>query len=136
MLVYIDEPKIISDDNKSRFVTSVYFGVVKKELYIETDNEYSIFFDTNIVDGFLVAILPYCMMIAKKQEVIVKSAKCVSKRLLFQLSKYYIPVVSENISYFESVKIEIEPTEVVHNEAYAVATGISGGGGLFLFHCK
>lgn len=127
MNVIIGTPVIIYDGEKSQLRTTVDFENFKKDLYIEVNCDYADYFDTEIVDGLLVSILPYCMILAKDREVVIKSEKRISKRLRFQLERYFIPVIAKNISYYGNVTIDIAVTEKFYNSAFAIATGVSGG---------
>jgi len=127
MKVTIGSPKIIQNGDKYQLNTTIEFEQKSKELFIEVDGTYADYFDDEVVDGFIVAILPYCMMLAKKKKVVINSTAKISRRLRFQLERYYIPVVSKNISYFGSVELNIAETDKVHKKPFAVATGVSGG---------
>ena len=130
MIVEIRRPSIVNKDGKVTLSSDIYFGNEQKTIFYEIDSYYEKYIDLDNVNSFLIAILPYCMMKAKKhdEQIIVKSDCCISKILKFQLQRYLIPILAQNISYYScDIEIQINGVEMVYPDSNGVATGVSGG---------
>lgn len=130
MIVDIRRPSIVNKDGKVTLTSDIYFGNEQKTIFYEIDSSYEKYIDLDNVNGFLIAILPYCMMKAKKhdEQIIIKSDCCISKILKFQLQRYLIPILAQNISYYScDIEIQIKGVEMFYPDSNGVATGVSGG---------
>lgn len=103
----------------------------KKVLFYEYDSSLKQYITTERIDCFLVPILPYAMIQAKKltgeDEISIVSEVPVSKKLYTQLVNFYLPILEKNISYYGKVKLDIEVNDETLPNAGAVGTGVSGG---------
>ncbi len=125
----IDEPKVEIDGEGNKLVSLVTFpnGMTKKLWYYAKSSD--ILFKPELSDAFLVALIPYAMIISGKNLDEVVKINClgkVSSSLLFQLERYLIPTLTKNIQYYESINILAEPAEISYSPDW-VGTGISGG---------
>ena len=57
---------------KSILISSINIGSEIKNLFVEVQEEYGEYLTDDIADAFLVMILPYAMMKARKEKVIIK----------------------------------------------------------------
>lgn len=97
-------------------------------LWYSVAEEYSQYLCTERSDAFLIALLSWAMMRSSESEPVnIISDVPVSEQLYHQITQYYIPVLTSNISYFSPVKITAYVTAEVLPCSNAVGTGISGG---------
>ena len=127
MEILIDKPYIKKEENKSILSATIKFGEDIKEIFIEVDEEYGKFLVDDIVDAFLVMVLPYAMMKARKEKVLIKSNCPASDKLLLQIKNYFVPIMCKNISYYENIDIDIKGIKFDGYGATAVGTGVSCG---------
>lgn len=131
MNVRIGKPylKNNADGSRVRLCSDIFQDHKRiKSLWYEVEKDYEQYLCDEIVDAFVVAILPWCMMQAKfAGSVQLTSESLISEKLKHQLNKYLIPTLAKNISYYKNVEICIQSNNIVFPSAYAVGTGISGG---------
>lgn len=97
-------------------------------LWYEVPAGYKAYLCTERSDGFLVAILPFAMIRSKPDDPArVVCEQLVSEKLYHQLTKYYIPVLADSISYYSRVIIQAETTAEPLGNSGGVGTGVSGG---------
>jgi hypothetical protein len=96
----------------------------KRVLYYEVDEEYGTYLEDTSGDAFLVALLYYCMWFQYDMEL----EGTVSGTLLYQLRTYFIPILSDSLSFFHPIQIYANEVECkVSTRAEGVATGLTGG---------
>ena len=90
--------------------------------------EYAHYLCSERSDAFLVALLPWVMIrSSENSQIEVVCEAPVSEHLYHQLTRYYIPVLSSNISFYAPVNIRANVVAEILPSANAVGTGISGG---------
>ena len=79
-------------------------------LWYRIDDEFKQYLVTERCDPFVVALLPWVMLKAKKmqKEIVLKCENKISARLWHQLTVYYIPTLSRLMSYFGFIRLEAE----------------------------
>ncbi len=99
--------------------------IESKVCYYEFDKKYKKYLCDNRSDAFVMGLLTTAM----ENDMDIEFESPISEKLYYQLSTYYIPLVSKNNSSYPMYDIKIAgPTDnkIIKNEK-AVATGCSGG---------
>ena len=128
-IVIVHRPYLENREGKVRLVADIETWEEKFQLWYEVGESFSKFFVTERSDAFVVALLPWLMMKAKKlnREIHLTCKMPMSGRLYHQITNYYIPVLCNNIPYYNYIYIDAEINEEKLPSAGAVGAGISGG---------
>lgn len=128
MKIEIEKPYLIKNDATTKLCCNIVTAEKTIQLWHEVNNEFSEYFCDEVCDSFLVSILPWAMIKSQKDdniEIICKQK--VTDKLYHQLKNYYIPILSQHISYYNNVKIITQTANKPIESIGAVGTGISGG---------
>ncbi|MGB4243755.1 MAG: hypothetical protein WBK42_09410 [Dethiobacteria bacterium] len=102
-------------------IESKHLGL--KELWFSTPVEYAYGLCKTRLDGFLVGMLYPAMQYGEDIQV----EGCVSKKLLFNLNNYVIPLLMTFSPSIKQIKITAEETSAERFDCYGIGTGFSGG---------
>jgi hypothetical protein len=122
--IIIHEPFIRQIGDKTRLA-----AVIERpheapfELFYEVDNAYGQYLYAERSDPFLLGVLDYAM----NMKLDIECSKPVTERLYYQLTSYAIPVLSQNLSFFNPINITAALTNESIDTERAVGTGFSGG---------
>lgn len=121
------------DNNKIKIYSEIKINNdIGKELYYEIESKEKINFDSEIADGFLVALLPLAM----KKGYNIEVDAGISEKLYFQLTEFYIPIIARYQNDQQTIKIIAKYLYNNKINNCAVATGASGGVDSFYSICK
>ncbi|MCL2819367.1 MAG: hypothetical protein FWD38_00825 [Oscillospiraceae bacterium] len=129
MIVQIGEPKICKENERTRMSASIEYENNKAGVWFEVDDEFGEFFTSERIDAYVLSLLPWAMMKAKKtkQSIILKSEYPISEKLWHQLTNYYIPILSRSISYYAPIVIETEKVKNTLTLGKGVGSSVSCG---------
>lgn len=129
MNIRVGKPYLEEHSTTVRLCSDIYEDKKKiKTLWYEVKKQYAQYLCNEIVDAFVTAILPWCLIKAGKRKALqITSEGFISERLKLQLVRYLIPTLVKHISYYGNVEICIKSKNITFASAFAVGTGISGG---------
>ena len=106
----IGKSYLTNENGKTLLNADIKAGNDLFTLWYRIDDEYKQYLVTERCDPFVVVLLPWVMLKAKKmqKEVVLKCENKVSARLWHQLTAYYIPTLSRLMSYFGFIRLEAE----------------------------
>lgn len=123
-IITIGQPYICKSDDESKVrLCAEISGKFNEILYYEVDKKYESYLDTERSDAFLLGLLHSAMF----ENCDVVCLGIVTEQLLFQLSTYYIPILTRNMTDLYSIKINADTTNELKKTANYVCTGNSGG---------
>jgi len=129
MKLEIDQPYVLEkEDGQVALCANISTDDDKFTLWYAVPTDYAKYLCSELSDAFLVALLPWAMLrstASEQMEIVCKAA--ISQYLYHQITRYYIPVLSKNISYYSKINIIAQIATEVLPSAKAVGTGISGG---------
>ena len=111
MNIIISRPVIEEQNETVRLYSDITFGKINKRLYYEYPIEYRKYITNERIDCFLISIIPYAMIAAKKinsEKVVIKSDVKVSNQILSNLKNLYIPILNKNVEYLGQIDIDID----------------------------
>ncbi len=128
-VIKIGKPYVtkIKETGKARLCSNVQYKDEKKTLYFEVDEKNADYLCVDRCDAFLVGLLHTAMY----ENMNICCDDVVSQRLLFQLTTYYIPIISDNLDDMNQIEISAVGTAKKVESANAVVTGLSGGADSF-----
>lgn len=121
--IIIDKPFIAEVNNAVRLCSVITYDGVSRELYYEVPQLYKDALCADRSDAFLCALLTLAMEIG--YDIVCKAP--LSEQLYYQLTFYYLPIISEHQKGMADINIDAELTSERINNVYGVATGASGG---------
>ena len=119
----IGKPYVERRDSQAYLCAPVDLAGRREVLWFRVDEEYERYLVDDRADAFVAALLTPAM---KAGADIVPDAP-LSRRLLYQLRHYLIPVLSANLEGYHSISLRAEPMDVKLPCENAVATGWTGG---------
>lgn len=121
--IVIGEPYIDKISNKYYLSSEINDNGIRKILSYGVDEEYGKYLADERSDAFVLALLYYAMI---KDYDIEWMTPC-TEQLIFQLKKFYIPIVSKAIGFLNNISlVGMLETDDIKGEG-AVGTAISGG---------
>jgi hypothetical protein len=122
--IIIHEPFIRQIGDKTRLAAVIERpGEDPFELFYEVDNAYGQYLYAERSDPFLLGVLDYAMNL----KLDIECSKPVTERLYYQLTSYAIPILSQNLSFFNPINITAALTNEAIDTERGVGTGFSGG---------
>ena len=123
-MLFIDQPYIEKNQNKSRLVCNINIDQTEKQtIWFEVDEKYEKYLCTERSDAYIIGLLNWAMR--THHDITCKTP--VSEDLLFNLNEYLIPSLIKYAPDFHDVKIHAPITnETLPNEG-GVGTGLSCG---------
>ena len=119
----ISAPRIESESGKSKLIFNLEDPIKGiYPLYFEVNSKYEQYLTSELSDSALVCVLFYAM---ENDYDIVCEGK-VSERIYNQLTNYFIPGISQNISHYKKINIQCETSDIEFHPQ-AVGTGMSCG---------
>ena len=125
--IIINEPYIKKENEKTKLVAKIQLPSKDIEFFYEVDSKYEEYLTPERADAFLLMVLEYAM--TKSLDIECKAP--VTEQLYYQLTKYFIPILSMNRKLYNNIDIianvadEIMPVEL--DGEFVNGTGISGG---------
>lgn len=129
MTFQLGKPYLQQENGQTRLLADVKAEGDQFTLWYEVEEKYTQYLVTERCDSFVVGLLPWVMMKAKKlrQNITLSCESRMSAKLWHQLTNYYIPVLSDAIPYYAPILLEAETDAGELPCAGAVGTGVSGG---------
>lgn len=122
-MIHIGKSYIQRVDGQFRLCAELELRGQKETLWFSVNETYGSYLVDDRADAFVVGLLTTAM---KDGTDIVCEAP-VSRRLLYQLRHYLIPILAANLPGYHAIELRAEPTDVKLPCAGAVATGWTGG---------
>ncbi len=122
-MISIGKPYITHENTEFRLCAPIQIDGRAETLYFYVDEKYGNYLVDDRADAFVVALLTTAM---KNGADIVCEAP-VSRRLLYQLRHYLIPILAANLPGYHKISLHAEPTDEKLLCDGAVATGWTGG---------
>lgn len=119
----ISKPWVEDCDNTCKLRADFIQNNDKYEFYYEYDARMKPYITTEVVDGLVVTLLPYCL----RKGLNIQSDTPISKRLLYQLNNFLIPALTKNVDIYHSIEIQCEPFEGELPRGEHIGLGFSGG---------
>ncbi len=92
-------------------------------MWFEVKELYGEYLISDRADSFVVALF----MTAMREGIDIECQAPVTRRLLYQINHYLIPMMAANMNGFHSIKIYAQPTDAILECANAVGTGWTAG---------
>lgn len=122
--IIIGKPYIKTDEAFSRLCADItWTDGSTRTLYYEVPSEFGCYLNDDRSDAFLTGLINSCMYNGEDIEI----CGVVSESLLFQLTTYYIPLISDLMSDMHAIDISAQTTVMPVAHANGVGTGNSGG---------
>lgn len=124
MKMIIDNPYVCTKNGYYYLNAKIYVGVDCREVSYKVEETYKDALNSKKSDAFVLVLLYYALVNGYSIE---WRTPC-SEELIFQLSTYYIPILSAEIPFFKSIEL-IGPmtSDLTPNNGKGIATAISGG---------
>lgn len=122
-VIKIGKPYIEEVSNNIRLCANVELRGQRYVMWFAVKKEYGEYLMEDRTDAFVVALLTTAMHEA--QDIICEGS--ITRRLMYQLNHYLIPMMASNMHEFRFIRIYAEPTDEIIECAGAVATGWTGG---------
>ncbi len=116
-------PYLKEADGTVRLCAELELRGQKETIWISVDRKYGQYLTDDRADAFVVGLLPTAMQ--DGTDIICEAP--VSRRLLYQLRHYLIPILTANLPGYQAITLTAEPTDEKLPCARAVATGWTGG---------
>lgn len=121
--IIIGKPYTVTEHGRVRLCAPILLHSEKKTMWIEVKPEYASYLTIDRADPFVVALLTTAMR--DGTDIICKSS--VTRRLLYQLNQYLIPMMTANPNGYKTVNVYAKITDHVVECCGAVGTGWTGG---------
>lgn len=121
--IHIGTPRTEKSGDAVRLCANIDLFGKKEVMWFSVDAKYGEYLVDDRADAFVVGLLTPAMRVGAN---IVCDAP-VTRRLLYQLRQYLIPMLAANLEGFHSITLHAEPTDVKLPCENAVATGWTGG---------
>lgn len=121
--IRIGKPYIVHNESDVRLCASIRFCDQEQITWFSVDAQYEDYLTFDRSDAFAVAILTTAM----RDNVDIACEVPMTRRLLYQLNHYLIPMMAGNMEEFHLIKIHAEILDTVPECAGAVGTGWTGG---------
>lgn len=119
----IGTPYLEKDGNAARVCAELRLRGRKEILWFSVDEAYEEYLVDDRADAFVVALLTTAMQ--DGTDIVCEAP--VSRRLLYQLRHYLIPILAANLPGYQAIALCAEPADTRLSCAGAVATGWTGG---------
>lgn len=122
--IKIGKPYIENNHNgKARLCSNIEKNGDKSVLYYEVEEEYCQYLNDDRCDAFVVGLINSCMF--DGDDIVCDGV--LTEQLMFQLSMYYIPLISDLFSDMNEIHITADSTNKPVVNVGAIGTGNSGG---------
>ena len=121
--ICIGTPYLKSHGSCVRVCADLELNGSKETIWFSVDRKYGQYLVDDRCDAFVVGLLTFAM----KDGADIKCDAPVSRRLLYQLRHYLIPILAANLSGYHAILLQAEPIDIKLHCAKAVATGWTGG---------
>lgn len=121
--ILVGTPYVIRHKKKVRLCADISLSNKIVVLYYEVNEIYGKYFCTKDSDAFLLLILEYAML----KGMDLKFQGKLTSELFYNITTYYIPVLSNNINAYKCINISAETLPAYQDRATGVATGFSAG---------
>lgn len=122
-VIKIGKPYIEEDHNETRLCTKVIMHNQEQVLWISVKKEYQTYLVDDRLDAFVVVLLAKAMR--EKADVICEAP--VTRRLLYQINQYLIPMMSSNTDEYYHISIHAISTDKRLENWGGVVSGWTGG---------
>ena len=114
---------MVYQENETRVSADFSDGVDQYTIWFGVSSEYEAFLVDDRADAFVVSLLPKAMREGKD----IVSEAPVSRRLLYQINHYLIPICAAQMEEYHEIKVKAPITDVSLPCAGKVSTGWTGG---------
>lgn len=122
-MIIINQPEVISKDNKARLQSLLEIDGEKKLIWFEVDKDYEEYLCYERADAFVIGLLHFAMR--EGHDIICKAP--IGEDLYYQISTYFIDSLYNNSKKMHRTKITAEIDSTKLPSANAVGTGNSRG---------
>ena len=128
MELILSKPEIRMEGKEKILICLMSYGDIKYELKYYITDKMEDYVCTSRLDGFLVSVLPWAMLKARRDPNLTVVCEAPVSQILYQkIVNFDIPILSRNIFYYVPIKIDAETDESRLESFDAVGTGVSGG---------
>lgn len=128
MKIKIGAPYIINKNSQVRLNADIEFENEQFTLWFEVEEEFGEYFCIERADAFFTVILPWALIRSSIETPLeIECVAPLSERLYHQVTMYHIPVLVQEISYYNTIKITSDLACKPLTSQFAVATGVSAG---------
>lgn len=121
--VIIGKPYTVNLGNRVRLCAPVLLREERADLWIEVKSEYAPYLTVDRVDSFVTALLTTAM--SEGRNIICEYP--VTRRLLYQINQYLIPMMASNMKKYQYIKVLADAADDDMECHGAVGTGWTGG---------
>lgn len=123
-MIEIKRPIIETLDNgRVRLQADIVCNKFTKKMYFEVDNKYENYLCTEVIDAFILGVYYYASFYGYD----IYSEFPASRRIKYQINKYFSPISNKiNPYHYKKIKIICPTTEIDFNSK-GVGTSVSGG---------
>lgn len=121
--IYIGKPYFEKDISEVRLCALLRFHSQECVAWFSVSEQYGAYLVSDRADAFLVAVLTTAL----REGMDIDCEAPVTRRLLYQLNHYLIPMMAGNMEEYHLIKIYAEVTDTSLQCAGAVGTGWTGG---------
>ena len=121
--IILGRPRLERSASGVRLCSDVELLGQKHTAWIEVADEYAKYLTDDRLDAFVAAFLPAAMR--EGADLVCEGP--VSRRLLYQVKMYLIPVLSAHMAVYREIAVEAAPTDSPLTSEGAVVTGWTGG---------
>lgn len=121
--IVVGKPYIKHINNTVRLCAPIKLHGKENTLWFEVKAKYAPYLTTDRSDAFVTALLTTAM----REETNIICEFPVTKRLLYQINQYLIPIMASNMEEYHYITVQAETTENTLDCCKAVGTGWTGG---------
>lgn len=122
-MIFINKPQILNINNKTRMISKITINNMEKDLFFEVENELKEYFTFEVIDSFVVLLLPYAMTLGLD----ICSDAPMSSRLLYNINELLIPNLVRATKRYRKINIKAPILKKNITSENFVGTGYSGG---------
>ncbi len=121
--IYVGKPYITESGERSFLCAEIVMSGMRQKLWFSVRHFYGEYLTEEVSDAFVAVLL----MTAMRENLDIRCEGSVSRRFLYQMNHYLIPVMSGCMKEYHFITVYAEPSDVALKCAGAVGTGWTGG---------
>lgn len=121
--IKIGFPYIEKKENGIYLCAKVSWKNQEHIMYFSVKGKYGSYLTIDRADAFVIGLLTKAM----REDMNIICDAPLTRRLLYQLNNYLIPIMSSNMDEYHSIRVQAEPTDVILESVGAVGTGWTAG---------
>lgn len=120
----IEKVRLEKEGNRVRLAADIFRNGTLFKCWFDYPSEYEQYVCTERDDAFLMALLPYAL----EHEFDIECRGVVSEKLYYQVTNYYVPILSKHQKEFHKISVSVESLSDKNLcKGHGVGTGISCG---------